>query len=117
MPPHPRDNGPSTDGETAMMDAQAVARVLSALAGDDGEPGQRAWTVLAGMTTRMCGPYSAEARAVAAARGAAGPDPAAFGRAAGLLARRAQADARFAAGFGPWLGAAQMLLSGSGCQR
>jgi hypothetical protein len=89
-----------------------LAQVLPVLAHDAGEPGQRAWTALAGMTARICGRYSAEARAAAAAT-AAEPEPASFGRAARLLARRADADARFASGFVPWLAAAQMLLPGT----
>lgn len=101
-----RAQADSTDGERGTLDEQVIAQVLSALTREDGEPGQRAWAVLADMTTGICGRYSAEARAVA------GPDPAVPGRAAGLLARRAYADARFAAGFCPWLSAAQMLLSG-----
>jgi hypothetical protein len=98
----------STDDPRRIPDAQGLAQVLLALAQDGGEPGQRAWTALAGMTARICGRYSAEARAVAAAE----PEPASLGRAAGRLARRAEADARFALGFIPWLAAVQMLLPG-----
>ena len=95
-----------------MADAEVLARVLTALAHDGGEPGQRAWAALADMTTGICGRYSAEGRAVAAARAACGSDPAGLASLAGLLARRARRDARFASGFVPWLAAAQMLLSG-----
>ena len=95
-----------------MADDETVARVLSAHAGEGGEPARRAWAAMAGMTTRLCGRYSAEARAVAAARAAGDPDPASLGAVAGLLARRARHDARFASGFVPWLAAAQMLLPG-----
>jgi hypothetical protein len=63
------------------------------------------------MTARICGRYSAEARAVAAAATATEPKPASLSYVAGLLARRADADARFASGFLPWLAAAQMLLT------
>ena len=94
------------------MDAEVLADVLSALAQDGGEPGQRAWAALAGMTARIGGRYSAEGRAVEAACAASGQDPAGLGVLAGLLARRACNDARFASGFVPWLAAAQMLLPG-----
>ena len=89
-----------------------MTQVLTALAHDGGEPGQRAWSALAGMTTRICGRYSAEGRAVEAARAAGGSDPASLSGLARLLAQRAGSDARFASGFVPWLAAAQMLLSG-----
>lgn len=93
-----------------MTDAGRVASVLSALAQEDGEPAQRAWAVLAGVTARICGRYSAETRAVDAARAAGTPDPARLGTLAGHLARRARSDARFASAFEPWLTAAHMLL-------
>ena len=57
-----------------MADAEALARVLTALARDSGEPGQRAWAALAGMTTRICGRYSAEGRAVTPSPGELAPD-------------------------------------------
>jgi hypothetical protein len=101
-----------TTGGKQVADDEAVARVLSALAGEGGEPARRAWAALAGMTTRICGRYSAEGRAVEAARAAGKPDPASLGGVAGLLASRARHDARFASGFVPWLAAAQMLLPG-----
>jgi len=92
------------------MDSGCVAPVLSALAQEDGEPARRAWAALAGMTARICGRYSAEARAAAdAARAAGTPDPARLGALAGHLARRARSDARFASAFEPWLTAADML--------
>lgn len=94
-----------------MISTEDLAQVLSALAQEGGEPGQRAWVVLAGMTARICGRYSAEGRAVEAACAAGGPDTAGLGRLAGLLAYRAGTDARFSSGFLPWLAAAQMLLS------
>jgi hypothetical protein len=103
----------STDDQRRIPDAQDLAQVLPALTQGGSEPAQRAWTALAGMTARICGRYSAEARAVAAAAAATGPEPASFGHAAGLLARRADVDARFASGLVPWLAAAQMLLSGT----
>ena len=93
-----------------MTESGCVAPVLSALAQEDGEPARRAWAALAGMTARICGRYSAEARAVAAAQAAGTPDPARLGALAGYLARRARSDARFASAFGPWLAAADMLL-------
>ena len=89
-----------------------MTQVLTALAHDGGEPGLRAWAALAGMTTRICGRYSAEGRAVEAARAAGRSDPASLSGLARLLAQRACSDARFASGFVPWLAAAQMLLSG-----
>lgn len=92
------------------MDSGCVAPVLSALAQEDGEPARRAWAALAGMTARICGRHSAEARAVGAARAAGTPDPARLGALAGHLARRARSDARFASAFEPWLAAADMLL-------
>ena len=95
-----------------MADTEVVAQVLSALAEEGGEPARRAWAALAGMTTRICGRYSAEGRAVEAARAAGKPDPASPGGLAGLLALRARNDARFASGFVPRLAAAQMLLPG-----
>ena len=95
-----------------MADAEVLTRVLTALALDGGEPGQRAWAALAGITTRICGRYSAEGRAVAAARAAGGSDPAGLSSLARLLAQRACRDARFASRFIPWLAAGQMLLSG-----
>jgi hypothetical protein len=67
---------------------------------------------LAGMTTRICGRYSAQGRAAAAAHAAGGPDPASLSSPARLLAQRACCDARFTSGFVPWLAAAQMPLSG-----
>ncbi len=93
-----------------MPDTQALAQVLFALAQDAGEPGRRAWTALVGMTARICGRYSAEASAVAATAAAIEPEPASLSRTAGLLVRRASADAGFASGYVPWLTAAQMLL-------
>jgi len=93
-----------------MTDAEVLTQVLPALAHEGGEPGQRAWAALAGMTTRICGRYSAEGRAIEAARAAGGSDPASFSGLAGLLTQRASSDARFASGFVPWLAAAQMLL-------
>lgn len=99
-----------------MTDAEVLTQVLPALAHDGGEPGQRAWAALAGMTTRVCGRYSAEGRAIEAARAAGGSDPAVLRRLAGLLTQRAFSDARFASGFAsgfvPWLAAARMLLPG-----
>jgi hypothetical protein len=93
-----------------MLDTEVLAQVLSALAQDGGEPGQRALAALAGMTTRICGRYSAEGRAAGAACAASEPDRALPGGLARLLAERARSDARFASGFVPWLAAAQMLL-------
>jgi len=93
-----------------MADAEVLTLVLSTLMRDSRESSQRAWAALTGMTTRVCGRYSAEGRAVAAAAVAGGPDPVSLTRLAGLLARRASSDARFAAGLVPWLAAAQMLL-------
>jgi hypothetical protein len=95
-----------------MAEAEVLTQVLSALAHDGGEPGQRAWATLAGMTTRICGRYSAQGRAVEAARAAGGSDPAVLRGLAGLLTQRTSGDARFASGFVPWLAAAQMLLPG-----
>jgi hypothetical protein len=100
-----------------MADAEVLTRVLTALAHQDGEPAQRAWAALAGMTTRICGRYSAEGRAVASARAAGGSDPASLRSLARLLAQRACSDARFASGFVPWLTAAQMLLAGQAGDR
>src|SRR5450755_1395043 len=55
-----------TGGDT--MDADILEQVLPALArGIGGQAGQRAWTALPGMTARICGRFSAEARAAAAA--------------------------------------------------
>jgi hypothetical protein len=93
-----------------MLDIEVLAQVLSALAHDGGEPGQRAWAALAGMTTRICGRYSAEGRAVEAACAASEPDRALPTDLARLLIQRARGDTRFASGFVPWLAAAQMLL-------
>jgi len=93
-----------------MLDIEVLAQVLSALVHSDGEPGQRAWAALAGMTTRICGRYSKEARAVEAACGASESDHAVSTGLARLLIQRARSDARFASGFVPWLAAAQMLL-------
>jgi hypothetical protein len=93
-----------------MADAEVLTRELSTLARDSRESSQRAWAALTGMTTRVCGRYSAEGRAVAAAAAAGGPDPVCLVSLAGLLARRADNDDRFAAGFVPWLAAAQLLL-------
>jgi len=91
------------------MDIAVLSDVLSALVqGAGGEAGRRAWTVLAGMTARICGHGSAEAAAVGQVA-AAGPDDAGL---ADLLARRAAADPRFAAALGPWLSAAHLLLTG-----
>ncbi len=93
-----------------MVDIEVLAQVLSALPHDDGEPGQRAWTALAGMTRLICGRYSAEGRAVEVVCAASEPDrglPAGLAR---LLIQRAHSDTRFASGFIPWLAAAQMLL-------
>jgi hypothetical protein len=95
-----------------MLDIEGLAQVLSALAHSDGEPGQRAWAALAGMTTRICGRYSKEARAVEAACAASQPGPAVPVGLARLLIQRAHSDTRFASGFVPWLAAAQMLLPG-----
>jgi hypothetical protein len=95
-----------------MLDIEVLAQVLSALARDGGEPGQRAWAALAGMTTRICGRYSAEGRAVEAACAAGEPDRALPAGLARLLIQRASSDTRFASGFVPWLAAAQMLLPG-----
>jgi hypothetical protein len=86
--------------------------VLQALAPIGGEPEQRAWTALSGMTARICGRFSVEARAIAAASAADALDPAAFCALVGLLSARARSDPRFASGFVPWLGAAKMLLPG-----
>ena len=93
-----------------MLDIEVLAQVLSALAHNGGEPGQRAWAALAGMTTRICGRYSAEGRAVEAACAASEPDRALPAGLARLLIQRARSDTRFASGFVPWLAAAQMLL-------
>lgn len=94
-----------------MLDIGVLAQVLSALAHSDGEPGQRAWAALAGMTTRICGRYSKEARAVEAACAASEPDPAVPIGLARLLIQRARSDTRYASGFVPWLAAAQILLA------
>jgi hypothetical protein len=104
-------------GGKDMADPETVAQVLAALAEEGGEPGQRAWAALAGITARICGRYSAEARAVEAARAAGTPDPASLASLAGYLARRAHSDAGFASGFRPWLAAAHMLLPGPGAGR
>jgi hypothetical protein len=93
-----------------MLDIEVLAQVLSALAHNGGEPGQRAWDALAGMTTRICGRYSAEARVVEAAFAASEPDRALPTGLARLLIQRARSDSRFASGFVPWLAVAQMLL-------
>jgi hypothetical protein len=93
-----------------MLDIEVLAQVLSALARNGGEPGQRAWAALAGMTTRICGRYSAEGRAVEAACAASEPDRALPAGLARLLIQRARSDTRFASGFVPWLAATQMLL-------
>ena len=93
-----------------MLDIEVLARVLSALVHSGGEPSQRAWAALAGMTTRICGRYSAEGRAVEAACAVSEPDRALLIGLAQLLIQRARSDARFASGFVPWLAAAQMLL-------
>lgn len=93
-----------------MLDIEVLAQVLSALAHSEGEPGQRAWAALAGMTTRVCGRYSAEGRAVEGVCAAGEPDRAVSAGLARLLIHRARSDARFASGFVPWLAAAQMLL-------
>jgi hypothetical protein len=76
------------------------------------EIGQRAWAALAGMTTWICGRYSAEARAIKVFCTVSEPDRALSTYLARLLIQRARSDARFASGFVPWLAAAQMLLSG-----
>ena len=93
-----------------MLDIEVLAQVLSALAHNGGEPGQRAWAALGGMTTRICGRYSAEGRAVEAAFAASEPDRALLTGLARLLIQRARSDTLFASGFVPWLAAAQMLL-------
>lgn len=95
-----------------MEEAEVLAHVLSALAHDSGEPGERAWAALTCMTCRICGRYSAECRAVRAARAACGSDTASLSGLAGLLTQRARSGSRFASGFVPWLAAAQMLLPG-----
>ena len=95
-----------------MISTEGLAQVLPALGQDGGEPGQRAWMALAGMTARICGRYPAQRRAAGAALAAGGPDTASPGRLAGLLARRAGTGARSASGFLPRLAAAQVLLSG-----
>lgn len=89
------------------LDAEGLARDLAALAqGSGGEAALRAWMALAGMTTRICGRFSAEARAVQAARSEERPDPDRFSGLAAVLAQRARTDRRFACGFLPWLSAA-----------
>ena len=93
-----------------MLDIEVLAQLLSTLAHDGGEPGQRAWAALAGMTTRICGRYSAEGRAVEAAYTASEPDRALPTGLARLLIQRTRSDTQFASGFVPWLAAAQMLL-------
>jgi hypothetical protein len=84
-----------------MLDVEVLAQVLSALAHDGGEPGQRAWAALAGMTTRICGRYSAQGRAVEAACAASEPDRGVSTSLARLLIQRARSDTRFASGFVP----------------
>jgi hypothetical protein len=86
-----------------MLGIAVLAQVLSALAHDGEEPGQRAWAALAGMTTRVYGRYSAEGRAVGAACAASEPDRALLTGLARLLIQRARSDTRFASGFVPWL--------------
>jgi hypothetical protein len=87
-----------------------LAQLLQALAQGSGKPERRAWAALSGMTVRICGRFSAEARAVDAASAADAPDRAAFSSLADVLSGRARTDPGFASGFVPWLGAAQMLL-------
>lgn len=94
-----------------MLDIEVLARVLSALVHSGEGPGQRAWAALAGMTTRICGRYSAEGRAVEAACAVSEPaDRVLSTGLAQLLIQRTRSDTRFASGFVPWLAAAQMLL-------
>lgn len=98
------------------LDAEGLAEDLAALAQTAaGEAAQRAWHMLPGMTVRACGRFSAEARAVNAARAGTGPDG--FSDLAAVLARRARTDRRFACGFLPWLAAAQLLLGLGGDPR
>jgi hypothetical protein len=94
------------------MDADILEQVLPALArGVGGQAGQRAWMALPGMTARICGRFSAEARAAAAACAGGELDQTALSGMATLLARRARTDPRFASGLVPWLAAARMLLA------
>jgi hypothetical protein len=96
-----------------MIEADVLEQVLSALArGTGGQAGQRAWTALPSVTARICGRFSAEARAVAATCGGGEPGPAGLSGVAALLAGRARTDPRFASILVPWLAAAQMLLPG-----
>jgi hypothetical protein len=96
-----------------MIEADVLEQVLSALArGTGGQAGQRAWTVLPNVTARICGRFSAEARAVATACGGGELGLAGLSGVTALLAGRARADPRFASILVPWLAAARMLLSG-----
>jgi hypothetical protein len=95
-----------------MIEADVLEQVLSALArGTGGQAGQRAWTALPSVTARICGRFSAEARAVAAACSGGEPGPAGLNGVAVLLAGRARTDPRFASILVPWLAAARILLS------
>ena len=64
----------------------------------------------AGMTTRLCGRYSAEGCAVEATCTASEQDRAVPSDLARLWIQRARSDTRFASGFVPWLAVAQTLL-------
>lgn len=95
-----------------MIDADVLEQVLAALArGGGGQAGQRAWMTLPSMTARICGRFSKEARAVAAACAGDKPDPAGLSGMAALLAERARTDPRFASILVPWLAAARILLA------
>ena len=95
-----------------MIDADVLEQVLPALArGGGGQAGQRAWMTLPSMTARICGRFSKEARAVAAACAGDKPDPAGLSGMAALLAERARTDPRFASILVPWLAAARILLA------
>jgi hypothetical protein len=95
-----------------MIDADVLGQVLSALArGAGGEAGQRARIALPGMTARLCGRFSAEARAAEMACVRGEPDQGGLSGVAALLAVRARADPGFASALVPWLAAARMLLA------
>jgi len=101
---------PVTGGD--MVDADVLGQVLSALArGAGGEAGQRARMALRYMAARLCGRFSAEARAAEMACAGGEPDQVALSGVAALLAVRAGADPGFASGLVPWLAATRVLLA------
>lgn len=92
------------------MDPGILTQVLTALAqGAGGQAGQRAWTALAALTSRLLGRDATETKAIDSAR-AGKPDPSGPGGLAEALAGKAGADPRFAAGLEDWLARAQALV-------